>query len=206
MTLLMTEVPHVDCTTAATRKRRRMEHEDDTEQVQSDSMAAKSINPVNQVNPISMIAPDFNCAAVLNNEICRVQLSTLLTKHKAVILFFYECDFTPSACKDLLSINNYYERFMSLNALPIAMSTDTEMVHTAFMNQPTLGFTPSFPLVADTTRSVSGHFNVIDPNTGLGNRAVYIIDSSRQVQFSFVIEDNRISHSMDTICAMLHRL
>ncbi|CAO3648991.1 unnamed protein product [Mucor hiemalis] len=138
MTLLMAEAP-LNCTT---RKRRRADHDDE---VQSNSMAAK-LNPVHQINPINMIAPDFNCAAVLENEICRVQLSTLLTKHKAVVLFFYECDFTPSACKDLLSINNYYERFMALNALPIAMSTDTEMVHTAFMSQPTLGFTPSFPL------------------------------------------------------------
>lgn len=42
--------------------------------------------------------------------------------------------------------SNYYERFQSLNTMPLAISTDTEMVHTAFMNQPTLGFVPSFPL------------------------------------------------------------
>ena len=42
--------------------------------------------------------------------------------------------------------SNQYERFRSLHTLPLAMSTDTEMVHTAFMNQPTLGFSPAFPL------------------------------------------------------------
>jgi alkyl hydroperoxide reductase subunit AhpC len=57
--------------------------------------------------------------------------------------------------------------------------------------------------VADTTGSVSRHFDVIDSKTGLGNRAAFIIDNTRQVRFSFVLEDNRISHSMDTICAFV---
>ena len=30
--------------------------------------------------------------------------------------------------------------------MPLAMSTDTELVHKAFINQPALGFIPSFPL------------------------------------------------------------
>jgi hypothetical protein len=87
MTLLMTEsrIP-VDCTT--TRKRRRTDHDD----VHSNSMAAKLINPVDQLDPINMVAPDFNCAAVLYREINRIQLSTVLSQHKAVVLFFYECD------------------------------------------------------------------------------------------------------------------
>jgi len=34
----------------------------------------------------------------------------------------------------------------SLNTLPLAMSTATEMVHKAFLSQPSLGFIPSFPL------------------------------------------------------------
>lgn len=42
--------------------------------------------------------------------------------------------------------SNNMERFQAMNTMPLAISTDTEMVHTAFMNQPTLGFIPSFPL------------------------------------------------------------
>lgn len=57
--------------------------------------------------------------------------------------------------------------------------------------------------MADTTGSVSHHFDVIDSRSGLGNRAAFIIDHQRQVRFSFVLEDNRISHSMDTICAFV---
>ncbi|KAI8078476.1 thioredoxin-like protein [Thamnidium elegans] len=179
------------------RKRRRVEHGEQQE------LSCIGINPALQTNRVNMVAPDFNCSSVFNNELNRLQLSVLLSKHKAVILFFYECDFAPSACNDLQRINNHFDRFQSLNTLPLAMSTDTEMVHTAFLNQSALGFTPSFPLLSDTTRSVSRHFNVINNETGLARRAAFIIDKTRQVRFSFVLEDNRISHSMDTICAIL---
>lgn len=65
-------------------------------------------------------------------------------------------------------------------------------------------YTPSYLfIVADTTRSVSHHFDVINPDTGLAQRAAFIIDQARQVRFSFVLEDNRILHSMDTICAIV---
>jgi hypothetical protein len=35
------------------------------------------------------------------------------------------------------------------------------------------------------------------------NRAAFIIDKTRQVRFSFILEDDRISHSIDTICAVV---
>jgi hypothetical protein len=83
----------------ATRKRRRVVENDTEEQPVS-----KFMNQALTAPQICMVAPDFNCAAVLYNEIDRLQLSTVLTRHKAVVLFFYECDFTPSACKDLQHI------------------------------------------------------------------------------------------------------
>ncbi|CEG76123.1 hypothetical protein RMATCC62417_11061 [Rhizopus microsporus] len=160
------------------------------------------INPVQRFFGECMVAPDFNCASIYHNQISRIQLSTLLGQYKAVALFFYEGDFTPSASKDLMSINHHVARFESLNTIPLAMSADTEMVHSAYIHSE-LGFTPSFPLVADTTRSVSRHFNTIHPSTGFTHRAVFIIDRTRKIRFSFVIEDSRIMHSMDTICSFL---
>ncbi|KAI9481068.1 MAG: hypothetical protein EXX96DRAFT_565253 [Benjaminiella poitrasii] len=156
------------------------------------------INPATQqLSRYNMVAPDFNCTAMLNNEINRLQLSTLFSKYKAVVLFFYNYDFASIACKDLSLIDHYFERLQSLNAMPLAMSTNAEMTRSI------LNFIPSFPLVADMTRSVSRHFNVLNPETGLIRRAAFIIDNTRQVRFSFVLDDNRISHSMDTICTIL---
>ncbi|KAK4508888.1 uncharacterized protein ATC70_013511 [Mucor velutinosus] len=210
MTMLMTEnsftAAPLDCE-VSNRKRRRVEDGvDNTLKANSTSTATSLLmmNPVTQqFNRQNMVAPDFNCSAVLHNEISRLQLSNLFLRFKAIVLFFYGCDFTPTACKDLALIHNNFERLASLNTLPLAMSTDTEMVHKAFLSHPSLGFIPSFPLVSDKTRSVSRHFNMINSETGLAQRSAFIIDSTRQVRFSFVVEDERLSHSIDTICNIL---
>lgn len=57
-------------------------------------------------------------------------------------------------------------------------------------------------IVCDQTHSVSRHFNIIQSNHDT-NRAVFIIDKTRRIRFSFVIEDDRISHSMNTICSIV---
>ncbi|GAN07559.1 peroxiredoxin [Mucor ambiguus] len=191
MTMLMTEnsftATPLDCE-VSNRKRRRVEDGvDNTLETNSTSTATSllMVNPVTQqFNRQNMVAPDFNCSAVLHNQITRLQLSSLFSRYKAVVLFFYGCDFTPTACKDLALIHNHFERLASFNTLPLAMSTDTEMVHKAFLTQPLLGFIPSFPLVSDTTRSVSRHFNVINSETGLAQRSAFIIDSTRQIPFA----------------------
>lgn len=82
--MLISNIPvSIDC---EVRKRRRIENEERQE------LSSSGMNPVFQTNRVNMVAPDFNCAAVFNNELSRLQLSTILSKHKAVVLFFYECD------------------------------------------------------------------------------------------------------------------
>lgn len=89
MTLLMTETNVSTLDGAAeNRKRRRLEGEE-----VMDGARTSLINPVSQqLNRINMVVPDFNCASVFNNEIGRIQLSSLFLQYKAVVLFFYECD------------------------------------------------------------------------------------------------------------------
>ncbi|KAI8885596.1 thioredoxin-like protein [Backusella circina FSU 941] len=152
-----------------------------------------------------MVVPDFSCPAVLNDTIYRLQLSDLLQSNKAVVLFFYPCDFTPIAAKDIELIQNNIQRLESLSTYPLGISPDTENVHLAYANQG-LNSPPLFPLVADTTRSLSRHFNVMNQKTGLFYRAAFVIDKTRQVRFSFILEDDRITHSIDTICAVVSTL
>ncbi|KAI8647810.1 thioredoxin-like protein [Parasitella parasitica] len=209
MTMLMTEnsFTTLDCDTS-NRKKRRVEEEGKAMDTCSTAPAsALLINPATQqFNRQNMVVPDFNCSAVFHNEIRRIQLSSFFSKYKAIVLFFYECDFKPTACNDLTLIQNNFERLESLGTMPLAMSTDTEMVHKAFINQPSFGLVPSFPLASDTTRSISRHFNIINPETGLALRSAFIIDNTRQVRFSFVLEDDRLSHSIDTICDILRTI
>jgi hypothetical protein len=54
---------------------------------------------------------------------------------------------------------------------------------------------------SDVTRSVSRHFNVITSEKP--QRAAFIIDRTRQVRFSFIVQDHRLDHSIHTICTIV---
>ncbi|KAF7725581.1 hypothetical protein EC973_009536 [Apophysomyces ossiformis] len=122
------------------RKRRRVEDQKEGDQL-------IMISP--PTNPSMMLATDFNNAAVYKNQIIRIQLSSVLANFKAVVLFFYGCDFTAMARADLSLIDANYQRFEALGTLPLAMSTDTEVVHQAFATRGSpdgLEQPPNFPL------------------------------------------------------------
>lgn len=100
MTLLVTESnfhSHDNNEVNSSKKKRRtVDAIDITESTNnSDSHNSIMINPVTQqFNKPNMVAPDFNCGAIVNNgyEFIRIQLSNLLLQYKAVVLFFYGSD------------------------------------------------------------------------------------------------------------------
>ncbi|CAO3597568.1 unnamed protein product [Absidia cylindrospora] len=177
------------------------------------------INPMYHATPF-MVAPDFNCSATIDPRFIsdyylttstlntyRCQLSFMLQHTKAVVLF-YGRDFTTVTNSDLSSISSNMERFKLFGALPLAISIDSEEVHQTYLKHKWEHQQESvpFPLLSDPTRSIVRRFNVLNPTTGAANRAVFIIDRSRQIRFSFVLGDDRILHSMDTIMTMLQMI
>lgn len=66
------------------KKRRKIEPFDDS--------STMLFNPVQQYFGDCMVAPDFNCACIVNKEIQRIQLSNLFQNYKAIALFFYKGD------------------------------------------------------------------------------------------------------------------
>ncbi|KAI8078672.1 thioredoxin-like protein [Halteromyces radiatus] len=194
-------------------KKRRMEY------TNKESITATMINPLYQQRSFQ-VAPDFNCSAVIDPQLAsdyylsmtmnsyRCQLSHLLQHTKAVVLFFYGRDFTTVAGSDLMSISANIDRFKQQAAIPLGLSIDTEQVHQSYLqyHQQQYQQILPFPLLSDPTRSIVRHFNILNKNTSVAERAVFIIDRSRQIQFSFVLGDDRIHHSMDTIMTTLQML
>lgn len=102
------------------------------------------------------------------------------------------------------------------------MSIDTDISHRKFIEQSFPTTLPLFPLgkkhiplfsscgltytiATDLTRSVSRYFNVINSETGSTQRAAFIIDRTRQIRFSFIVQDHRLNHSMHTICNIVRK-
>ncbi|KAJ8652058.1 hypothetical protein O0I10_012332 [Lichtheimia ornata] len=165
-----------------------------------------AIEPIGDIgwNPLlirdntAMVAPDFNCSAVVKGgEINRFQLSSYATNHKALVLFFIGSNLIdPRVQMDLDLISNHLDRLEALQTLPLAMSTAPieSMQDTCNVG---------YPLLSDITRSVSRYFNVLDAANGSAKRAAFILDPRRRIRYSFMLGDDRINHSINTIITLL---
>ncbi|KAI9315167.1 hypothetical protein BX666DRAFT_2122701 [Dichotomocladium elegans] len=159
----------------------------------------EAMNPVRTAHN-AMVAPDFNCSAVLAGEISRFQLSACLANRQALVLFFIGSDITaPRVQKDLEWINTHRELFDTTHVGVVAMLTaSVERVSQSSRGNNDL----FFPLLSDMTCSVSRYFNVLNVETRSANRAAFILDQQRRIRYSLLLDDDRLSHSANTIMTM----
>ncbi|KAI7876101.1 thioredoxin-like protein [Lichtheimia hyalospora FSU 10163] len=114
-------------------------------------------------------------------------ISKLLDHARHLVLFCYRNDFTQQAIQDLNNIHNYAAEFLALQAVPLALSTDTTMTHRAFarlLPQP-LGF----PLLSDNVRLFCNHLGILDKENGCSKRAIFIINPDNEIVFSQLYDD-----------------
>eukprot|EP00735_Rhodelphis_limneticus_P008898 TRINITY_DN2367_c0_g1::TRINITY_DN2367_c0_g1_i1::g.20772::m.20772 TRINITY_DN2367_c0_g1::TRINITY_DN2367_c0_g1_i1::g.20772 ORF type:complete len:211 (+),score=78.75,sp/Q9NL98/PRDX_ASCSU/63.68/4e-89,AhpC-TSA/PF00578.16/3.4e-37,Redoxin/PF08534.5/7.1e-16,1-cysPrx_C/PF10417.4/4.6e-14 TRINITY_DN2367_c0_g1_i1:47-634(+) len=128
-------------------------------------------------------APTFKAAAVINGEISSVDLEQY--RGKWVILFFYPKDFTFVCPTEIIAFSEAAAEFSQLNAQLLAISTDTENCHLAWINTDRkkggLG-EMKIPVVADTTKSISRAYHVLNEELGIALRGLYIVDPNGILQ------------------------
>lgn len=110
-------------------------------------------------------APEFSANAVLNGgEIVENFSLEQFIGNKYVVLFFYPKDFTFVCPTELHAFQEKISEFESRNAQLVAVSTDQEFSHWAWLNTPKnkggiQGVT--YPLVADTNKTISREYGVL---------------------------------------------
>ena len=125
------------------------------------------------------IAPDFELNATPDQK---VSLSEL--KGKNVILAFYPADWSP-VCSDQMSIyNEMLKYFKKYNAELLGISVDSKWCHMAFAQKRKL----HFPLLADfePKGETAKKYEVYDQELGECKRALYVIDKSGIIQWSYL--------------------
>ncbi|KAI9320800.1 hypothetical protein BX666DRAFT_1911423 [Dichotomocladium elegans] len=134
---------------------------------------------------------DFCCEAYVPNAgFSEIRLSSVFTSVWAcVALFVYSYDFTPQAIEDLSSIQKHSRQLKEKQILPMAMSTDTALVHQAFVRR-IEGTMMDFPILSDTTRLVSSHLGLVDPTKGCSRRAMLLIRNDRTLLFSRLLDES----------------
>ena len=109
-------------------------------------------------------------------------------KGKWLVFFFYPKDFTfvcPTEIKGFADLNN---EFQARGAQILTGSTDSEFVHHAWRtHEKDLDNLP-FPMLADIKRELTVSLGILDPNEGVAQRAVFIVDPDRIIRFVYVTD------------------
>lgn len=124
-------------------------------------------------------APAFSGTAVVNGQFKDISLDQY--KGKYVVFFFYPLDFTFVCPTEIIAFSDRYEEFQKINTAVIACSTDSEYSHLAWINTPRkqggLG-EMKIPLLADKSMTISKSYGVLDEESGVPFRGLFIIDGN----------------------------
>ncbi len=120
------------------------------------------------------LAPDFSLPATGGEDIT---LSAL--RGQAVVLVFYPGDNTPVCTVQLTSYNDDLGQFEGLGAQILGISPQDVASHEAFAAEHAF----SFPLLADTEKTVGATYGVLGP-IGFYRRSVFGVDGEGMVRYA----------------------
>lgn len=98
---------------------------------------------------------------------------------RPVVIVFYPGDDTPVCTKQLISYNDGLNSFSALNAQILGISTQGVDSHEAFAARHGI----SFPLLADSDKSVAGAYDSLGP-LGFLRRSVFICDGNFTIRYA----------------------
>lgn len=115
-------------------------------------------------------------------------------KGKWVVLFFWPLDFTFVCPTEIQGFNKHYNEFKKLNAEILGASTDSVYSHKAWADS-SLG-KMQFPLLGDTSHSISKSFGVLLHDKGIALRGTFVIDPNGVLK-SAVVNDLPVGRSVE---------
>jgi peroxiredoxin (alkyl hydroperoxide reductase subunit C) len=152
-------------------------------------------------------APQFKAKAAINGQI-NENFSLDLFEGKYVVLFFYPLDFTFVCPTELHAFQEKLEEFKKRDAEVIGSSVDSHFSHLAWMNTPKSkggiqGVT--YPLVADLNKNIARDYQVLDEETGIAFRGLFLIDREGIIRHQ-LINDLPLGRSVDEVLRLLDAL
>jgi peroxiredoxin 2/4 len=128
-------------------------------------------------------APFFSCQAVVDGQIKEISLDDFKGQYK--ILFFYPLDFTFVCPTELHAFQEDLHAFTERGAVVLGISVDSVYSHLAWLAQPReqggiQGV--NYPLLSDITKSIARAYEVLNEETGVAYRGLFIIDDEDIVQ------------------------
>ena len=100
-----------------------------------------------------------------------------------LVVFFYPKDFTFVCPTEIKGFGDLNKDFQNRETQVLAVSTDNEFVHLAWLQQKEELKNLPFPLVSDISRSLSESLGILEENEKVALRATYIVDPEGIVRF-----------------------
>jgi NADH-dependent peroxiredoxin subunit C len=98
-------------------------------------------------------------------------------KAKLLVLFFYPADFTFICPTELADLSRRHDEFKKYEAEIVAVSTDTVYTHKAWIQTEDLLKGTAYHMAADHNGKLSRELGIYDENSGMAQRAAFIIDA-----------------------------
>lgn len=139
-------------------------------------------------------APSFEAiSAYKEGEFTKISLADF--KGKWLTLFFYPRDFTFICPTEIREFAKLQKEFESCDCAIIACSTDSEHSHKAWFEKDLPEV--KYPVLADTTQSVSTDYNVLGSD-GASQRGTFIIDPEGILRWA-AVSDNSVGRSVKEV-------
>jgi lipoyl-dependent peroxiredoxin subunit C len=105
-----------------------------------------------------------------------------LKNGKWTVFFWWPLDFTFVCPTEIASFNHHFEEFRGRGANLIGASIDSEYVHLAWRNHHPDLKNLKFPMISDTSKSLSEELGILEKKDKVAYRATYIIDPEGTIQ------------------------
>lgn len=147
--------------------------------------------------PLQRPAPDFSGTAVINGELREISLGDFRGRY--LVLLFYPLDFTFVCPTEIIAFSDRLGEFTDVGCEVVAVSTDSHFSHLAWTQVPRreggLGKV-DLPLLADKSMRISKNYGVLDAETGIAFRGLFIIDGHQRLR-QITVNDLPVGRSVD---------
>ena len=128
--------------------------------------------------------PDFKKEAVVSLEAGKEfkTLTNVDIAGKWTVFFWWPLDFTFVCPTEIISFNEHFEEFAKRGANLIGASIDSQHVHLAWRKSHPGLKGLKFPMLADTSKSLSEELGILEAGDKIAYRTTYIIDPEGTIQ------------------------
>jgi peroxiredoxin (alkyl hydroperoxide reductase subunit C) len=122
----------------------------------------------------------FKAQAYRNGEFIEVTDEDL--KGKWSVVCFYPADFTFVCPTELEDLQNHYDELKKLGVEVYSVSTDSHFVHKAWHDTSEAVGKVTYAMIGDPSHVISRNFEVLNEESGMADRATFIIDPDGVIQ------------------------